>query len=77
MSSGELSGATPTVALGRDRPAQRRPLRRVVDLGVAAVVLIVLAPLCALIALAIVLEDGGGVIFSQARSARAGACSRS
>jgi lipopolysaccharide/colanic/teichoic acid biosynthesis glycosyltransferase len=72
MSSGELSGANPTVALGRARSAQRRSLRRAVDLGVAVVALVALAPLCALIAAAIVLEGGGGPMFTQARVGRGG-----
>ena len=72
MSSGELSGSHATVVLARAERPQRRSLRRCVDLAVALVAILAVAPLCAVIALAIVLEDGGGVIFSQARVGRGG-----
>ena len=63
----------------RPRPALRPPhglrvatVRRSVDLLVAALVLAIVAPACLLIAAAILLEDGGAVIFTQIRVGRGG-----
>lgn len=63
----------------RATPALRAPtdvpvviVRRSVDLLVAALVLAIVAPACLLIAAAILLEDGGAVLFTQTRVGRGG-----
>jgi lipopolysaccharide/colanic/teichoic acid biosynthesis glycosyltransferase len=47
-------------------------VRRVTDATVASIVLVLLAPLCLAIAAAILLEGGGGVVFTQTRVGRGG-----
>jgi len=47
--------------------------KRAVDLAAAACLLAVGAPLCALVGLAIALEDGGPILFRQTRVGRGGA----
>ena len=47
-------------------------VRRVTDAIVASIVLVLLAPLCLAIAAAILLEGGGGVVFTQTRVGRGG-----
>jgi lipopolysaccharide/colanic/teichoic acid biosynthesis glycosyltransferase len=49
-----------------------RACKRLVDIVAALCLLIVSAPLCALVALAIKLEDGGSVLFRQTRVGRRG-----
>jgi lipopolysaccharide/colanic/teichoic acid biosynthesis glycosyltransferase len=49
-----------------------RALKRVVDVVAAICLLTVSAPLCALVALAIKLEDGGPILFRQTRVGRGG-----
>lgn len=63
----------------RATPALRSPddfrvltVRRSVDVLVAALVLAIVAPAFILIAAAILLEDGGGVVFTQTRVGRGG-----
>ena len=46
--------------------------RRVIDAIVASITLVLLAPLCLAIAMAILLEGGGGVVFTQTRVGRGG-----
>ena len=50
-----------------------RVLKRAVDVVAAICLLVLSAPLCALVALAIKLEDGGPVLFRQTRVGRGGA----
>jgi sugar transferase (PEP-CTERM system associated) len=50
------------------RPARARAVKRVIDVIAATVLLIINAPVCALVALAIKLEDGGPVLFRQRRT---------
>lgn len=45
----------------------QRIIKRLMDIGISSLVLILLSPLLALIALCIHLEDGGPVVFSQSR----------
>jgi len=54
------------------RSARTRTLKRMIDLVVASCVVILTAPLLLLVALAIRLEDGGPVLFRQARVGRGG-----
>src|SRR5690606_29036805 len=74
----ELSGLCPArfdrawdIPLVRlPRPVQRRPtwrLKRVVDVVVASVALVLTAPVMALCALGVLLESGPGVLFRQQR----------
>jgi lipopolysaccharide/colanic/teichoic acid biosynthesis glycosyltransferase len=53
-------------ALGRDR-AYYHFFKRVLDVSVAALALVILSPLMAIIALAIIIDSGGPVIFAQKR----------
>ena len=53
-------------------PYGARALKRVVDVVAALGLLILGTPLCALVALAIKLEDGGAVLFRQTRVGRKG-----
>jgi lipopolysaccharide/colanic/teichoic acid biosynthesis glycosyltransferase len=59
----------PKEAVGR---SGARALKRVVDVVAAFCLLVLGSPLCALVALAIKLEDGGAVLFRQTRVGRKG-----
>jgi len=54
------------------RPSQVRAVKRVIDVIAATCLLVLTAPLCALVAVAIKLEDGGPVLFRQSRTGRRG-----
>jgi len=54
------------------RPPQARAVKRVIDVLAATGLLVLVGPLCALVALAIKLEDGGPVLFRQTRTGRNG-----
>jgi lipopolysaccharide/colanic/teichoic acid biosynthesis glycosyltransferase len=54
------------------RPKRRRRAKRVFDVGMASVGLLLSAPVWALIAVAIKLDDGGPVFYGQERVGRAG-----
>lgn len=62
--------AEPPQRQARSVPSER--LTRVIDLGVAALTLVVLAPLLVLVGLLVKLSDGGPVIFWQKRVGRFG-----
>jgi lipopolysaccharide/colanic/teichoic acid biosynthesis glycosyltransferase len=51
-------------------------VRRITDAVVASIALVLLAPLCLAIATAILVEGGGGVVFTQTRVGRGGRCFR-
>ena len=55
------------------RPGRVRAVKRVIDVIAATCLLLFTVPLCALVALAIKLEDGGPVLFRQSRTGRRGA----
>jgi sugar transferase (PEP-CTERM system associated) len=54
------------------RPARARAVKRATDIVAAVLFLLVNVPWCALVALAIKLEDGGPVLFRQTRTGRNG-----
>lgn len=64
-------GLTPPVGL-RDARSAADPLRRVLDVGVATLALVLLLPLLLLSAALIFLEDGSPVLYRQSRVGRGG-----
>lgn len=58
---------------GFTRSASARAIKRTVDVVAATCLLVLTAPLCALVALAIKLEDRGPVLYQQARVGQGGA----
>jgi len=72
VSDGWLTHSRPTPALRPLHGLRVATVRRSVDLLVAALLLAIAAPACLLIAAAIMLEDGGAVIFTQTRVGRGG-----
>ena len=76
----EALGRISAVDLAWDSPLPReaddrygaRALKRVVDVVAAICLLALSAPLCALVAFAIKLEDGGPILFRQTRVGRGG-----
>src|ERR671914_2704486 len=72
-SAGDTSVKAPdTVDLVTFRTVPQPPIKRVVDFVLAFVGLALTAPLWALIAIAIKLEDGGPILYIQKRWGRAG-----
>ena len=67
----EAADATTLVVSAGPLGLRARALKRVFDTAFAALTLIALAPLLALVALAIKMEDGGPVLFVQRRTGRA------
>ncbi len=64
--------AAPAVAVARERPVLARAAKRLLDLVVAIVLLLVLLPLMAVIAAAVFVSDPGPVLFRQERVGRFG-----
>jgi sugar transferase (PEP-CTERM system associated) len=70
-----ITGLSPQWLIFSDgfvRPRRARLAKRAVDLVAATLLLLISAPLCALVTLAIKLEDGGAVLFRQTRAGRRG-----
>lgn len=72
VSDGSLTRSRAVPALRLPDDFRVATVRRFVDLLMAAVVLAMVAPACLLIAAAILLEDGGAVLFTQTRVGRGG-----
>jgi lipopolysaccharide/colanic/teichoic acid biosynthesis glycosyltransferase len=72
VSDGLLTRSRATPAPPPAHHVRVATIRRFVDLMLASVVLAIVAPACLLIAAAILLEDGGAVIFTQTRVGRGG-----
>lgn len=64
--------AQPLVAVSRNGRARLPALKRATDVLLAIVMLVCLAPLCALVALAIRLDSQGPILFRQRRVGRGG-----
>jgi sugar transferase (PEP-CTERM system associated) len=72
-----ITGLSPQWLIFSDgfvRSNRTRAAKRLVDLVAASCLLVLTVPLCALVALAIKLEDGGPVLFRQRRVGRQGVC---
>jgi lipopolysaccharide/colanic/teichoic acid biosynthesis glycosyltransferase len=72
VSDGSFTRSRATPALRPPHDVRLATVRRSVDLLAAALVLAIVAPACLLIAAAILVEDGGAVIFTQTRVGRGG-----
>jgi lipopolysaccharide/colanic/teichoic acid biosynthesis glycosyltransferase len=72
VSDGWLTRSRPTRAPRRPHDLRVATVRRCVDLLLAALVLVMVTPACLLIAAAILVEDGGAVMFTQMRVGRGG-----
>lgn len=72
-----ITGLSPRWLIFSDgfvRSDRARAAKRLVDVVTATCLLVLTVPLCALVALAIKLEDGGPVLFRQRRVGRQGVC---
>jgi lipopolysaccharide/colanic/teichoic acid biosynthesis glycosyltransferase len=72
IATAELTCDAPPMLEEANRHSGARAVKRVVDIVAALGLLIASAPLCALVAVAIKLEDGGPVLFRQTRVGRRG-----
>ena len=72
MSDGSFTHSRPTPALRRPHDLRIATVRRAVDVLIGALLVAIVAPVCLLIAAAILVEDGGAVIFTQTRVGRGG-----
>jgi len=73
ISAADLAWDAPPLPVEAARHDGARALKRFLDVVAAVSLLATSAPLCALVALAIKLEDGGPVLFRQTRVGRRGA----
>ncbi|MDX2165617.1 MAG: sugar transferase [Deltaproteobacteria bacterium] len=72
ITAAELTWDAPPVPKHARGRYGARAVKRLVDVVAALLLLVLSAPLCALVAIAIKLEDGGAVLFRQTRVGRRG-----